>query len=410
MGPGTAGQGPGRPELDETRTGWGLVLAIWFAGLVAAGQFSKTAVIFAELGEVWPGAGLWLGLVVSVVGAVGILFGTSAGLAVARLGARRLLLGALVAGAGLSAVEALLPPLWLMLPLRVAEGFAHLAIVVAGPVLMGRVAAPRDQVAAMTLWSTFFGLAFTLTATLGLPLVQARGPAALFAVHAGLMLLAAAILWRPLPPDPPSPAAPVTAGALWRDHLAIYASPRIAAPATGFVFYTLLYVALLTLVPQLVRPELRALAAGVMPLVSIVSSLGLGVAITRRFGPVRVVQAGFAAAAVAVSGWAAEVALAGDPGLAALVAAFAVAAALGLVQGASFAAIPALNNRPATRAMAAGAIAQLGNVGTTLGTPILLALDRAMGPQSVTVFALPLCAGGFLAHRWQAARRRRISG
>ncbi|MFZ5750375.1 MAG: hypothetical protein ACOY5U_04845, partial [Pseudomonadota bacterium] len=114
--------------------------------------------------------------------------------------------------------------------------------------------------------------------------------------------------------------------------------------------------------------------------------------------------------AVAVSGWAAEVALAGDPGLAALVAAFAVAAALGHVQGASFAAIPALNDRPATRAMAAGAIAQLGNVGTTLGTPILLALDRAMGPQSVTVFALPLCAGGFLAHRWQAARRRRISG
>ncbi len=89
------------------------------------------------------------------------------------------------------------------------------------------------------------------------------------------------------------------------------------------------------------------------------------------------------------------------------VAAVALAGALGLVQGASFAAIPALNPDPADRARAAGAIAQLGNVGSTTGTPVLAALIVAMGPAGVAVFALPMCAAGIAVHAWLAARRAR---
>ena len=70
-------------------TRWGAIFALWFAGLCAAGQFSKIGVIYQELAGIWPGAGVRLGLVVSVVGAVGIVFGTTAGLLVARIGARR---------------------------------------------------------------------------------------------------------------------------------------------------------------------------------------------------------------------------------------------------------------------------------------------------------------------------------
>ena len=57
---------------------------------------------------------------------------------------------------------------------------------------------------------------------------------------------------------------------------------------------------------------------------------------------------------------------------------------------------------------AAGAIAQLGNVGTTLGTPLLALLVAAMGPGAITVFAVPLCLGGIAMHLW-LARRRRLS-
>ena len=60
-----------------------------------------------------------------------------------------------------------------------------------------------------------------------------------------------------------------------------------------------------------------------------------------------------------------------------LLAAFALAGAMGIVQGASFAAIPQLNHSAEDRARASGAVAQLGNLGTTTGTPLLSALDEA---------------------------------
>ena len=85
-----------------------------------------------------------------------------------------------------------------------------------------------------------------------------------------------------------------------------------------------------------------------------------------------------------------------------------MAAALGIVQGASFAAIPSLNPATDDRARAAGAIAQLGNLGTTTGTPILAAMLAALGPMAIVVFAVPFCALGIILHGWQATRRARI--
>lgn len=388
-------------QVVPERTRWGLIALIWLAGLCAAGQFAKVAVPFESFRAVWPGAGAVLGLVVSVVGFVGILFGTSAGIAVARIGARRMMIGALAAGAVLSAVQAVLPPIWPMIGLRGLEGFAHLAIVVSGPVLIAQVSQPRHLAATMTLWSTFFGVTFAIFAWAGLPLVAAWGPGALIAVHAGAMAVMAVVLALVLPAAPPRPAGALRLGQILADHRRIYASPRIAAPAMGFIFYTAMFVAMLTLMPGLVDPEWRTLVAALMPLVSILVSLGLGVAAVRRWGAVRVVQGGLALAALAALAWAIE----GGAGGLGVAVALLMSAALGLMQGASFAAIPELNDTGQTRAEAAGAIAQLGNVGTTLGTPALLILIDRFGPVAVTWYALPLCAAGIAVHSWNRWRR-----
>ena len=387
------------------RTNWPLIAALWFAGLTAAGQFAKIGVIFDLLRPVWPGAGVWLGLVVSVVGFVGIVFGTSAGIAVARIGPRRMLLAALAAGAVLSLVESLMPPLPVMIALRALEGMSHLAIVVAAPVLIAASARPADQPAAMTLWSTFFAVAFSLAAFLGRPLVEAHGPAAFFVTHAGLMALAGGVLWRMLPASAPPPANTIARAGVIEAHRRIYASPRIAAPALGFVFYTLMFVAFLTLLPDVIAPEWRYLTATVMPLASIVVSLAVGVPLTRRLGAVETVQIGLAAGALALIAFT----LSGGAGLLALISVMAVSGALGLVQGGSFAAISELNQTGAARAEAAGAIAQLGNVGTTLGTPVLLRMTDLWGLPAVLWFGLPLCLGGIATHAWLARRRARIS-
>ncbi len=385
------------------QTRWGLIAALWFAGLTAAGQFAKIGVIFDLLRPVWPGAGIWLGLVVSIVGFVGVVFGTTAGIAVARIGPRRMLLTALAAGAVLSLIESLLPPLPVMIALRALEGMSHLAIVVAAPVLIAASARPKDQPAAMTLWSTFFAVAFSLAAFLGRPLVEAHGPSVFFMIHSGLMALAGAILWRLLPKQPPAPPNAIARAGVIDAHRRIYASPRIAAPALGFVFYTLMFVAFLTLLPDVIAPQWRYLTATVMPLASIVVSLLIGVPLTQAKGAVATVQIGLAAGAVSLVVFA----ISGGAGMLALVSVMAISGALGLVQGGSFAAISELNADGSARAEAAGAIAQLGNVGTTLGTPILLRMTDLWGLPAVLWFGLPLCLGGIAMHSWLARRRRR---
>jgi MFS transporter, DHA1 family, inner membrane transport protein len=385
------------------KTRWGLIAALWFAGLTAAGQFAKVGVIFDLLRPVWPGAGIWLGLVVSVVGLVGIVFGTTAGIAVARIGPRRMILTALCAGAALSLIESLMPPLPVMIALRALEGMSHLAIVVAAPVLIAASARPEHQPAAMTLWSTFFGVAFALTAFLGRPLVEAEGAQPLFIAHGGFMALAALILWRLIPDGRPAQPNAIARAGILEAHRRIYASPRIAAPALGFVFYTLMFVAFLTLLPDLIAPEWRYLTATVMPLISIVISLAFGVPLTRAKGAVLTVQVGLAAGALAIAAFV----LSAGQGVFALIAVMAISGALGLVQGGSFAAISELNRDGSARAEAAGAIAQLGNVGTTLGTPVLLRMTDLWGLSALLWFGLPLCLGGILTHAWLARRRTR---
>ena len=204
----------------------------------------------------------------------------------------------------LSLVQAALPPFPVMLATRVAEGLSHLGIVVAAPTLIGTLAPPARRGAAMTLWGTFFGVAFAVTALAGVPLVRAHGLGALFLAHGAFAALVGAALWALLPQGDPcgdhAPAASAEASpfgwrALARRHAAAYGSARVAAPAAGWLFYTLTFVALLTVLPALVPPGERAFVAAAMPLASIAVSMTLGVALLRRMEAVSVTVWGFAA-------------------------------------------------------------------------------------------------------------------
>ena len=72
-----------------TSTNWRLVWLLWAAGLGAAAQYGKIAVIFDRLDTVYPTAGPALGFAVSLVGAVGIVLGVVAGVFVASREASR---------------------------------------------------------------------------------------------------------------------------------------------------------------------------------------------------------------------------------------------------------------------------------------------------------------------------------
>ena len=94
---------------ERKTTNFAMVLAIWVAGLGSAAQFGKVAVIFGALVKHYAGSASSIGLMVSIVGLAGIVFGATAVLLAYRFGYRRVLLGGMVLGALLSALEALLP-------------------------------------------------------------------------------------------------------------------------------------------------------------------------------------------------------------------------------------------------------------------------------------------------------------
>lgn len=382
------------------RTDWRLVWLLWAAGLGAAAQYGKISVIFERLPDVYPGTGATLGFAVSLVGFLGILLGVVAGVLVARIGYRRALLSALLAGAAVSAFQATFPALPLFLASRIVEGAAHLAIVVAAPTLIAQVTAPRDAGLALTLWGTFFGVAFALLAWGGLPLVDLFGPGALLLAHAGYMLLMAAILWPRLPRIV-AHMQPVRLAELMAAHGRIYASARIGAPAFGWLFYTASFVAVLTVLPPFIDAPLRAFVTGAMPLMSILVSLTLGVWLLRHVSAVTVILLGFAtcAACTALLGlWP------GQPWIA-----LALGGGLGLVQGASFAAVPQLNGAPPDRAMANGGLAQMGNLGNTVGTPLMVAVIGAAGYGGLILTLILLFLGGLALHLALAGTRRRVS-
>ncbi|TDK51724.1 MFS transporter [Antarcticimicrobium luteum] len=375
---------------------WIAILALYAAGLGAAGQFSKMAVILPQLGRAYPEAGTTLGFLVSLLSLVGVVLGVVAGMLVARAGFRRTLIGALAVGAAISLIQSLLPPLPAMLVLRVIEGGTHLAIVVAAPTLIAQVAPDRLRPAALTLWGTFFGVAFAVTALLGVPVAQRFGPGPLFAAHGLWMAAMALLLLRLVPADAPTNARaartepPLTLPSLLRRHVEIYRSPFLAAPAWGWLFYTLTFVAVLAVWPPLLPVRAATLTATLAPLGAIAVSMTLGVALLRRWSAIRVVIAGFALAAALAPG----LPLAPHSALPAIL----LFAALGLVQGASFTAIAQLNDSAEHRALANGALAQMGNLGNMLGTPLMLAVLGLAGIAGMTTVIAGCYAAAALTH------------
>ncbi|MBC7283694.1 MFS transporter [Hoeflea sp.] len=278
-----------------------LVLALWAAGLGAAAQFAKIVVIFPELQAHYGETGAASGYLVSLISVIGLLLGLIAGIIAIQIGVRRLLLWGLWLGAAISAWQATLPGFEAMLASRLLEGLSHLAIVVSAPTLIAELSARRHQGFALTLWGSYFGVAFAVIA-LAAPWVLATfGLPGLPAIHAVYMAAVATLLTLTLPsvdrrdaPPWPSPAD------IARRHLAAYSSAFIAAPALGWLFYTLTFVSMLAILPSMLDPGIRAFATAAMPLASIASSMTIGTLLLRYLSAVTVIVSGFAVAILLV--------------------------------------------------------------------------------------------------------------
>ncbi len=345
------------------RTDWRLILLLFVAGLFAAAQFAKIALTLDALEAIYPGRPV--PFAVSAQSVMGILFGVTAGVVVARLGPRRVLLAAMVAGGVLSGLQAILPAFPVFMILRLAEGAAHLAMVVAIPTLMAAVATSRDVPVSMGLWGTYFGVGFSVAA-LTIPLLG--GPREVYFAHGAGLLLLSAVLW-PILPRGVTRAEPGE-GLLAR-HLTIYRSPKILAGAAVFLWHAATFLGLLTFLPRF----LGAWTGPVLPLAALIGTFGAGI-LARYLSPVGITAFGYASSIVGLG------LLLLVPEGARAVLALPVFVLIGLIPGGAFATIPWLNPDPADRARGNGALAQTGNIGTFLSVPLFaMSLDMNLaGP------------------------------
>jgi MFS family permease len=324
--------------------------------------------------------------VVSGVAVMGLLFGVLAGGVTAALGPRRAILLGLAISAVAGGVQGLLPAFPILMGLRVVEGAGHLLLVVAIPTFMAAIASDRDRALVMGIWATFFGVGFSLYALV----IGAVDAGAVYALHGAFGGVLAVVLWVMLPRGvtPERRALPRLS-----DHLTIYTTPRLFAPGLGHGIYALLFLALVTYLPAALE---AAWLFPVLPIVGLLGSLLTG-PLARRIVPGRLVPGGFLAmVALFALTWAA--------GPFAPYVAIVAMAVSGIVAGAGFAAVPWLNGANADRALANGALAQLGNVGTFAGTPIVAALGvGAAIPMAILIGTL---GAGATTLAYRAAMRR----
>jgi len=397
---------PGALRPEPQRTNWALVALLWLSGVAAGLQFAKVSVAFDALATHYGASPTLAGWLLSTAGVIGVIFGASAGLAVARVGFRRSLILGLAAAAALSAFETLLPPVPLFLAARALEGASHLAIIVAAPSCLAHVVAPGRRTIIIGLWGTFFSAAFLIAGALGLPLLAAFGLSGLFAAHelvAAALALAAALF---IPADPPRAARPneATRRGVVAAHVDVYADMRSAIPALCFLCYTGMYLALQTLTPELAAPADRVWLTAGMPAVSVVTTLLAGALAQFGISPFRLAASAFAATFVCSLLLHLAVAIGGP------VAPFGFVrmAFVSLLPGAVYPMIPLLCRTPPVQARAYGAIAQLGNVGSTLGPPLFAGSMAAIGPHGLLVPALALCAGGAAIALWAERRAAQV--
>ncbi len=374
-----------------------ILLLLWFAGILAAGQFAKISVSFDTIREIYPSGGSAVGFLVSLISLIGMLFGLFTGMFVAKIGGRKMILFALILGGLMSIYQTSLPAIELFLMSRFIEGISHVAIVVAAPSMLAQMANPKYRNTILALWSTIFAMSFALFSWVLMPLLK-NDIIALFWLH-GLMMVALFVVFLLVlkPAGLKKNGARFSMAEIIDRHRAVYRSATLSAPALGWFFYTVTFVAFVTVLPDFMPKYERDFLGGILPLSAMTISLTLGVILLARISALNVVKLGFSIGIIGVLGFAFDILP-----LYSIILGFG---AMGLVQAGSFSLVPQLNPEASDQALANGAMAQCGNAGNTVGTPLLLILVGSFGKVGLISFALLAFAGGIVVHLWCARRR-----
>ncbi|TDR33029.1 MFS transporter [Hydromonas duriensis] len=363
------------PHHVPTQTHWARIFLLWCCGLTASMQFAKVAVVFKDFLTAYAVTPAELGWCLSIVGMVGLIFGVAAGLFAHALGFRRLLLVGLGLGAVLSILQTFMLPYPLFFMTRMLEGLSHLIIIVIAPILITACSAPQHRSITMGLWSTFFGAGFVVASIFAPVLVHQFGVHGVLVVHACLISAMWLAVFVTLHADETEEAAAhlPKLSVLLRQHKEVYSHLNTMMPGLCFMCYTATSVSLMTFIPQFAGEDSLWLAP-LLPLMSMLGTFSAGWLAQSWFTPIRLSTWAFTLVALTGAVFWLCLVLGVRVAPAALVLMF-----LGGVSGGSaFALIPYLSHARQFQVRANGALAQLANMGSTIGPPIFASVITAL--------------------------------
>ena len=365
------------------------MLALLSLGVAGALQLGKVPpallAIAAEFGVGLP----WAAALLSSFALVAALAGLAAGLAAARAGVRRALLGgaAVLGAAGLGAAAA--PSLPWLYAARAVEGLAYLALTVSAPTLLAARVAERDRNLALSLWSTFMPAGISL-GMLAAPLLDLVGWRAVWAGSSALVwaALVAALLVLPRQAGGPARAE----GALGAAVARLFRARLPLLVALCFGAYALTYFGIAGFLPAFLM-DAHGVGLGVTGLVGALAAVAnlcgnLAAARMMRAGvaPSRIVLVlGVAMAVLAAASYALPL-----PWWAALALAVAASGIGGAVPASLFALVPRSVPEAGLTGPAMGLVIQCNNLGQLVGPLMIAAAAEAAWP----LVALPLLAAG----------------
>jgi MFS transporter, AAHS family, 3-hydroxyphenylpropionic acid transporter len=378
--------------MAKEKTNWFMVIILWLAGIAAAMQFAKFSFAFDFLKNQYNISSFWMGLSLSVVGFIGLIFGITISIYISKIGQNKILLISLLLGVFISIIQTLKPVFPVLFISRILEGISHLGIVVTAPIIMIIMSSEKHHSIVMGLWSSFFGVAFSVTAWAGKPIVELYSVSGLFLIHAILLFVIFLLLFfsirnLDIPHNENNKISFLTA------HKKVYSNWRAVSPGALFFFHTFMYIALFTFLPSLSENEnTKNLLLVILPLISIIGTMITGVIVQYFVSPSKLSVVAYISLLVLIF----TVKLSFGNNALFVTASIVLILFSGIIQGAVFSLIPNISLTMEDQTNANGAVAQLGNLGSTLGPPVF-SYFLALGRDSLVIIVMLLSVLGVIS-------------
>jgi predicted MFS family arabinose efflux permease len=356
--------------MAKVKTNWFIVIILWLAGIAAAMQFAKFSFAFDFLKNQYNVSPFWIGLSLSVVGLIGLIFGITISIYISKIGQNKILLISLFLGFVISAAQALNPVFPIVFISRILEGISHLGIVVTAPTIIILLSSEKHHSIVMGLWSSFFGIAFSVTALAGKPIMELYSVSGLFLSHALLLLIIFIILLFSIEKIDIPYNKNIKISFL-KAHKKVYSNWRTVSPGVLFFFHTFMYIALFTFLPGLTGDEkTRYLLLIALPLISIAGTIAAGIVSQYFLPPSKLSVLAYISLILLICVIKISFNYTSNDNMMFIIASMILILFSGIIQGSVFSLIPNISSSIEDQTNANGAVAQLGNFGSTLGPPV----------------------------------------